>query len=416
MSFTYTQGQLDGWKLFAQFYMAPHETVMLLKGYSGTGKSTLVRMLIEKLPKLDEMRRLVDPSWKGYEVMLTATTNQAALSLAQAAGGSEETTTIHTRLGLKVVNEDYKRKGATKLVIHRKDKVRNALIFIDEASYIDQELLRLIFEQTENCKIVFIGDPAQLTPVGSLYMPAFKLDKNQIELTELVRFDGGPISQMVSDLRDTVLTGNWHKMNLTPGIIDHVDQATFNNMALQAFKDEKTYGVSKVLAFHNAAVVGYNNFMSQHLLGTTELQVGQRVTSNGSATQGTSRIFNNEEVLIEEIRPETRHGVAGKDIRLKNKTATWFMPTSRAEAQAAHRRMAAADDYYAMKEMVEEWVDLRPDYAKTVNKSQGSTYDTVFVDIGDIYKGARTANQLARYLYVGNSRCRSRIIMTGDFV
>ena len=412
---TYTQGQLKGWELFAKFYLAPLENVMLLKGYSGTGKSTLVKLLLERLPKLDEMRRLVDPDWKGLTVMVTATTNQAALSLSQATGGVHDTGTIHTALSLRVVNEDYKARGKTKLVAYGKEKVRNALIIIDEASYIDQDLLKLIFSQTENCKILFVGDPAQLTPVGSTYMPAFELTNNQIELTELVRFDGGPISQMVANLRDTVLTNTWHKLPIVPGVIDHVDQATFKSMALEAFKDEKTWGVTKILGFYNDTVIRYNNEMSQHLLGTTELQVGQRVSANGPATQGTARIYNNEEVLIESITPETRYEVEGKAIRLKNKSSVeWFMPNSRAEASAAHRRMALVDDYEAMKEIVDEWVDLRPDYAKTVNKSQGSTYDTVFVDIGDIYRGARTANQLARYLYVGNSRCRSRIVMTGD--
>lgn len=415
MSFNYTKGQLDGWELFAKFFLAPLETVMLLKGYSGTGKSTLVAMLLERLPKLVEMRQLVDPSYQAPKVYLTATTNQAALSLAQATGMKHDTQTIHSLLQLRVQQMDYRFKGKTKLVSYQREKIRDALIICDEASYIDQELLRFIFSNTENCKILFVGDPAQLTPVGSLYMPAFEMTNNQIELTELVRFDGGPISQMVANFRDTVLTNTWHKLPLVPGVIDHVDQGTFEAMALDAFQNPGSWGVTKMLGFYNDTVVRYNNLMSHKLLGTTELQVGQRVTANGPAVNGSTRVYNNEEVLIDGIQDAERYGVKGKEIILKNKgSAVWFMPESRAEHSAAHRRMAAADDYEAMKEITDEWVDLRPDYAKTVNKSQGSTYDTVFVDVGDIYKGARTANQLARYLYVGNSRCRSRIVMTGD--
>lgn len=409
----YTQGQLQGWELFAKFFLAPLENVMVLKGYSGTGKSTLVQMLIQRLPKLIEMRKLVDPSYVAPKVYLTATTNQAALSLAQASG--QETQTIHSLLQLQVVNDDYRFKGKTKLVSRQKEKIRDALIFIDEASYIDQVLLRWIFENTENCKLVFIGDPAQLTPVGSLYMPAFEMTNNMIELTELVRFDGGPISQMVNNFRDTVLTGNWHKMDLVPGVIDHVDRDQFRAMALDAFSRPDHWGVTKVLGFYNDTVIGYNNEISQRLNGSTDLFVGQRVVSNGPATKAKGRVFNNEEVLIEHIEPAKRYGVDGKHITLKNKEGyVWFMPNSRAEATARHRQAASDDDFEVMQEIVDEWVDLRPDFAKTVNKSQGSTYDTVFVDIGDIYRGARTANQLARYLYVGNSRCRSRIVMTGD--
>lgn len=412
---TYTKGQLDGWELFAKFYLAPLENVMVIKGYSGSGKSTLVDLLIKRVPKLDEMRQLVDPEWKGYKIYVTATTNQASLSLHQATGGNHETGTIHSTLSLRVVQEDYKQRGKTKLVAFGKEKVKDALIFVDEASYIDKDLMFFIFNQTENCKIVLIGDPDQLTPIGSTYMPAFKMTNNEITLTQPMRFDDGPIFNMVANLRDTVNSGVWHKMPIVPGIIDHVGPEEFQALALNAFKHEEKYGITKILAFYNDTVVNYNNVVSKHLLGTNELQVGQRVTNNGAATQANSRVYNNEEVLILDIQPATRYGVEGKDILLKSKGANpWFMPNSRAEGHAAHRRMAAADDYNAMKEMVDEWVDLRPDYAKTVNKSQGSTYDTVFVDIGDIYRGARTADQLARYLYVANSRCRSRIVMTGD--
>lgn len=413
MTITYTPGQLAGWDTFAKFYLAPLENVMLLKGYSGTGKSTLVRMLIERLPKLDEMRKLVDPAWRGMDVLLTATTNQAAMSLSQAIGGQYDTSTIHVAARLKLVTEDYYTKK--KKLIAYGDKIRNALIFIDEASYVDQTLLGLIFNQCVDCKIVFVGDPAQLTPVGSDFMPAFKMNKNEIELTDLVRFDAGPISTMVSQLRETVLTDKWYKFQQTKDIVEHVDRDTFNSMVLAAASGND-FGVSKVLAFHNERVVGYNNWLSEQILGSKELQVGQRVMANGAYTNTQSRIFNNEEVLIEDIQPSKVFGYDGHTVQLANKLGTYFLPGQRGMKADAHRVAANGDDIAMMREIDEEWVDLRPSFACTVNKSQGSTYDTVFVDIDDIGKGARTRNQLARYLYVGNSRCRTRCVMTGDIV
>lgn len=411
----YTNGQETAWQMFAKFYLSEHETVFVLKGYSGTGKSTVVARMIQELTKLNQMRQLVDPDWVGLEVCVTATTNQAALSLSQATSGIYETGTIHSLLGLRVMQQDYRQRGKTKLVATRREKLANKLIFIDEVSYIDQDLLRFIFSETENCKIVFIGDPAQLTPIGSNYMPVFQMTNNMTELTEPVRFDEGPIATMVHNFRDTVVNDNWHKLQLTPGVIDHVGPDEFKEMALHAFQNESQYGITKMLAFHNACVIDYNNTMSGKLLGTTELQAGQRVQSNGPAVIGKTRVVNNEEVLIESIQDGERYGVAGKEIVLKNKGAqSWFMPNSRAEGHAAHRKLAAADDYTGMQEIIDEWVDLRPDFAKTVNKSQGSTYDTTFIDLGDIYRGTRTANQLARYLYVGCSRTRSRLILTGD--
>lgn len=407
----YTPGQLKGWEKFAAFYLSPLENVMLLKGYAGTGKSTLVRMFVDKIEKLDQMRKLVDPSWEGMEVMLTATTNQAAVSLAQAMGGSVETKTIHTGVQLKLITEDYRTKK--KKLIAYGEKIRNKLIFIDEASYIDQDLLGLIFLQTVNCKIVFIGDPAQLTPVGSNYMPAFEMNRNEIELTDLVRFDDGPISTMVGNLRDTVLTDTWHKFQLADGIVERVDRTAFEHMAYEAFTNPKDWGVSKILGYHNDRVIDFNNKLSQQIVGTSELQAGQRAANNAAASNGSSRVYNNEEVLIEEIREDKSYGFNGWTVKLANKEGIYFMPKERQMQLAAHREAVANDDYEAMKYIDEEWIDLRPAFSCTVNKSQGSTYDTVFVDLDDIRAGARTSNQLARLLYVGNGRCRSRCIMTG---
>lgn len=406
--FQYTEDQINGWKLFSRFYMEPLENVMLLKGYSGTGKSTLVRMIIERIPKLDEMRRLVDSRWKGYQILLTATTNQAALSLSQAS--SMDATTIHNALSLRVQVVDYKTRE-TRLVSYG-DEIRDCLVFIDEASYINQELLGWIFKKSINCKFVFIGDHCQLTPVGSHFMPAFEMNKNQIELTQLVRFDDGPITRMVGNLRDTVLTGNWHKFELASGIIERVDRSTFEDMAYETFSNERDYGTAKILGYRNDTTIGYNSRIAQRIMGTSELQEGQRVICNSAVSHNSARISANYEVMITSIKPDTELGYKGHRIELLGKSGDWFMPLHREYKGLAHKDAVLNEDYEAMKLVSDSWIDLRPAFSCTVNKAQGSTYDTVFVDIGDIRKGAFTANQMARLLYVGNSRCRSRCIMT----
>jgi ATP-dependent exoDNAse (exonuclease V) alpha subunit len=57
--------------------------------------------------------------------------------------------------------------------------------------------------------------------------------------------------------------------------------------------------------------------------------------------------------------------------------------------------------------------DLRPRDAATVHKAQGSTYDTVFIDLGDI-SNCRNPNMAARLLYVAFTRARSRVVLYGD--
>ena len=61
------------------------------------------------------------------------------------------------------------------------------------------------------------------------------------------------------------------------------------------------------------------------------------------------------------------------------------------------------------------WIDLRAAYAQTVDKSQGSTYDKVFIDLDDI-SHCTSGARIARMLYVAVSRARHQVIFTGDLV
>ena len=65
--------------------------------------------------------------------------------------------------------------------------------------------------------------------------------------------------------------------------------------------------------------------------------------------------------------------------------------------------------------MDNNWIDLRAAYASTINKAQGSTYKTVFIDLDDI-KRCNSGDQIARMMYVGVSRASQRVWLTGDLV
>jgi len=66
--------------------------------------------------------------------------------------------------------------------------------------------------------------------------------------------------------------------------------------------------------------------------------------------------------------------------------------------------------YYKLKN---NYPDLRPRDSATVHKSQGSSHDYVFVDLGDI-STCHNPNQAARMLYVAFSRARHGIFLYGD--
>ena len=191
---------------FVNFLISPDEQVMVLEGYAGTGKSTLVKTLLDNMPKYLKMAKLVNPSMYEYETVLTATTNKAAEALAQISGA--EVRTIHNFLGLRVV-KDF-RTGATELIPRDRTPESGCILVIDEASMIDSKLLTIIFEKTTNCKIMFIGDPAQLPPVKYTTTPVFNAGFKTAKLTKVMRqAEGNPIITLATQFRETVTTGIW---------------------------------------------------------------------------------------------------------------------------------------------------------------------------------------------------------------
>jgi exodeoxyribonuclease-5 len=71
------------------------------------------------------------------------------------------------------------------------------------------------------------------------------------------------------------------------------------------------------------------------------------------------------------------------------------------------RRSGSWREFYAMQEF---FIDLRPGHAMTVHKSQGSTYDEVFVDYRNILKN-RNVREADRMLYVAVTRARHSVII-----
>lgn len=162
---------------------------MVLTGYAGTGKTTLVGALVRTL----RMER--------HPVVLLAPTGRAAKVLAAHARASAGT--IHRRIYRMGSLEDG--FGGLSLSSHAEE---GTLFVVDEASMIgrgggegsfgDRDLLADLASHVfsaPRCKLLLIGDPAQLPPVGVPHSPALDvkelsalgLTAGQVRLTEVVR-------------------------------------------------------------------------------------------------------------------------------------------------------------------------------------------------------------------------------------
>ena len=410
---TLTPDQQNALELFTQFLTDPSEQVFVLEGYSGTGKTTLVKTILDQLPALMKTVKLINPQAKRYDVELTATTNKAAENFGMITGMAVRT--IHSYLGLRV-HTDYQ-TNTTKLIPAKIVQPQEGhLLFIDEASYIDKDLLGWIFKLTRNCKIVFMGDPAQLTPVKSSSTPVFEASHfMKAKLSQVVRqAEGNPIVDLSTKFRETVNSGQFFQFKPDGHHIQYLDRDTFNKAIEQEFcRPDWRYKDSKFLAWTNKRVIDYNHHIRDKALGDPHFQVGDYAVCNKYVMVGRKSIKTDQLVCITSIGQDTeRHGVTGNWLTLDYQIELFF-PKSLEAKKELIKWARSTNQLGIVQEAEDQWIDLQAAYAQTINKSQGSTYDRVFIDLDDVAK-CSNGDTLARMLYVAVSRAREQVFLTGD--
>ena len=409
--FSLTADQQNAMDALNTFLCDPVETVFVLSGYSGCGKSTLVRTLIDSLPGFLKAAKLISPNQPQYELVLTATTNKAAENLGRITGS--EASTIHSFLGLRV-NTDFK-TGVTTLIPKNRDVLEGYMLVIDEASYIDSQLLKFIFSKTKNCKIVFVGDPAQLTPVKSNGTPVFDANFSGAALTTVVRqAEGNPIVDLSTKFRHTVNSGEFFKFTPDGDSVRYLDRDAFNKaIEVEFSRPDWRYQDSKILAWTNKCVIGYNQYVRNHVKGDPHFAAGDYAVCNSFISMGGRSIKTDQLVEITSISADCEEmGVLGNRFRLDHSLEV-FMPKTLSSKNDRIKQAKADNEIWRVAEIENTWIDLRAAYAQTVNKAQGSTYDEVFIDLDDISR-CNSGDQIARMLYVAVSRARTRVNLTGD--
>lgn len=409
---TLTLDQQAALDAFYMFLMDPQEQVFVLSGYSGCGKSTLVRTIHDRLPGFQKACRLINPSYKDYLVEFTATTNKAAENLAQITG--QPVGTIQSFLGLRV---DYNpRTNESKLIPKNNfTPPEGVLLFVDEASQIDKSLLGHVFTRTARSKIVFIGDPAQLTPIKSSGTPVFEAGFNGAALTTVVRqAEGNPIVDLSTKFRHTVNTSEWLPFTPDGHHVQRMSRTAFNAAIEREFtRPNWRYSDSKILAYTNKCVIAYNEYVRNLAKGDPHFQVMDYAACNSFLQVGKNSIKTDQLVQITGIEPDClHHDVPGNWVTIDYSIRT-FQPKSLAEKNLRIKQARAAEHYSMVSEMEQSWIDLRGVFAQTINKAQGSTFGSVFIDLDNVSE-CHNGDQIARMLYVGVSRAKNHVYLTGD--
>lgn len=400
-------------------FMLSDQKEMALSGSAGTGKTFLLKHLMQ-MKDTTLMGALLGKkpisNWA-----LTATTNKAAEVLQQSTG--IEAKTIHGFLGLTVRN-DYE-TGKSKIT--RKgnaEVVTDTLIVVDECSMIDTDLRRYIDQSTLNCKLLFVGDHCQMAPVMETLSPVFA-QNDPVYLKTVVRSQHTPaITALCAQLRETVETGVFHPMAGEPGVIEFLDPVQAEIEIQKTFVHD-LHPDARILCYTNSKVVRMNNYLRQQRGLPDQLGKDECVVSNSMAfglgsksCRPVLRVEQDVQILeVEQADPYEIY-VRGKQYDLpislaRTSAGTFRVPNDVGEYRDMVKELTRLKEWAPMFSLKENIADLRPRDACTVYKAQGSTYHTVFVDLGDIGTCTNAA-QAARMLYVACSRATHRICFIGQ--
>jgi len=408
-----TDDQLDASAAFTDFLIDEDEKYMVIMGAAGTGKSTLMKHLINTVEQKMKLYSLLLGKKReqgDFKIELCATTNKAAAVLTELS--QIQARTIHSRLGL-VPKQNYK-TGETTFVKGRSHQIiYNTLLIIDEASFISNDLLKDIESSTVDCKIVLVGDQYQLAPVRQTVPIMDTISCSKVALEKIMRH-GGAIAEAGARFRETVKTGVFTNIVPNGKEIIHVDGPTFQRMIDTTFTD-KTYTMDKarILAWTNTKVQQYNDHIRKingHAphLGKDDVLITNKAIING----GTSFITDSEVRIRNEGHATTVMDIPGRMVILSD-YGEYFLPDDQFAVAALLKFLAKEKNWKDFFEVKNNWLDLRPVYASTVHKSQGSTYDTVFINLADIGR-CNITSDVARMLYVALTRASKQVVLYGE--
>lgn len=447
--FTPTPGQAELFKLLDYFIVEKekYRQVFLLKGFAGTGKTTVVSTLVNMERKF------------GYRYILLAPTGRAAKVMANYS--KQKAFTIHKKIYWQTADP-----YTGNLVFERQKNYHTSTIFVvDEASMISDEadfiggnglladLIDYVFEDESN-KLMLIGDTAQLPPVGRAASPAldseylkvnFDVSVLEKELEEVMRQDEQSGILINATALRNVLLQNSTQIKLHTKYFPDIYKMTGEKLEDGLRYAYDKYGIenSIIICRSNKAATQYNQFIRRAIhFSENEIDVGDflMVVRNNYIALGEDApagfLANGDFVEIMKVSSiEDMYGFRFANLQLRltdypeqpefeakimlNTLHSYTPGLSQEDNKKLYDNVLADYMYIRSKKERNEVVKKDPylnalqvkfAYALTCHKSQGGQWNAVFVDQG--YLTEESVNtEFLRWLYTAMTRATNELFL-----
>lgn len=436
-----------------------------LIGAGGTGKTFITNYIIENCQYVSSVIKCTSSTHKACRVFSQAI-NYKKVDTIQSTFG------LRLDLALEDFNPDrpqFNPKAKPKL-----DNIK--LLIIDEASMIPAKLITYINKKCKEkeIKILYIGDASQLPPVSEKQSIAFKTCAKTYELKQVVRQEiSNPVKSLLDMLRYDI-DNKTHRfiqyVSQNIGMMNYneqgegfsiVGQEAFVNYIDISFNDEeytKNIDLYRIIAYTNNRVNYWNNYIRNNIIKDSEkaiITINDLIMSYQTIVNEFNEVVinNSEEYIIKDIVNycDSKYGFKGFllkfqmvhggkiskplfvidhsdnfTIQMYDKVVSDLLKS--AKNASGGTRAKKWTEYFDFKKkyllatnvfkqgILTYQRDIDYGFAITAHKSQGSTYNTVFVDLNDMIYDKNgnvypNIDDLLRRLYVACSRASTNLIL-----
>ena len=421
-----------------------NRSIYVLKGYAGTGKTTLVSSLVKSLPVVAKRHVLMAPTGRAAKVLAKYSKRAAS--------------TIHRKIYWIRTN-----KSGNTFITRKENTHTNTIFFVDEASMISEnnekafgnrslldDLIEYVYEGLD-CKLILIGDTAQLPPVHLEVSPALneeilerKSNKQIIsrELTEVVRQkENSLILNNATLIREKIAKEDY----TFPSIITNNEVIRINTGedlqdALESAYSNNGINNTSVICRSNKRANLYNQQIRAKIRWQeNEISSGDMlmvVRNNYFWLDESSKagfIANGDIIMVTKINETIeRYGFRfarasvemvdypkekNLDLLLLLDTLTSESPTiSYDQYQKLYKEIS--EDYKGQKEINKKIkedeffnaLQIKFAYAITCHKSQGGQWENIFVDMG-YFTDEMLDKAYLRWLYTAITRATKKLYL-----